>query len=123
MVLLGTAATVIASQAVISRAFSITHQAVLPRLMIHHTSEHEVGQVYVPAINWLLWIAVAALVVGFRSSGHLAAAYGIAVTGTMTATTVLFLASCGSAGGCRGLECSPPRPRASHSTWRCSRAP
>jgi KUP system potassium uptake protein len=96
MVLLATAATVIASQAVISGAFSITHQAVqlgfLPRLTIRHTSAQATGQVYAPAVNWALCAAVAALVLGFRSSAHLASAYGIAVTGTMAITTVLFLA-------------------------------
>jgi KUP system potassium uptake protein len=94
MVLLATAATVIASQAVISGAFSITHQAVqlgyLPRLTIQHTSEEAAGQVYAPAVNWALCAAVAGLVVGFGSSADLAAAYGIAVAGTMTITTVLF---------------------------------
>lgn len=89
------AATVIASQAVISGAFSITHQAVqlgfLPRLTIRHTSAQAIGQVYAPAVNWALCAAVAALVLGFRSSAHLASAYGIAVTGTMAITTVLFL--------------------------------
>ncbi|HTE61275.1 MAG TPA: KUP/HAK/KT family potassium transporter, partial [Solirubrobacteraceae bacterium] len=94
MVVLATAATVIASQAVIAGAFSITHQAVqlgyLPRLTIHHTSEREPGQVYAPAVNWLLCAAVAALVVGFGSATHLAAAYGVAVTGTMAITTILF---------------------------------
>jgi KUP system potassium uptake protein len=94
MVVLATAATVIASQAVISGAFSLTHQAVqlgfLPRLTIRHTSEREPGQVYVPVVNWLLCAAVAALVAGFGSSEHLASAYGVAVTGTMAITTILF---------------------------------
>jgi KUP system potassium uptake protein len=94
MVLLATAATVIASQAVISGAFSITRQAVrlgfLPRLAIRHTSAAEIGQVYVPAVNWGIFIAVVALVLGFGSSEHLASAYGIAVTGTMATTTLLF---------------------------------
>jgi KUP system potassium uptake protein len=94
MVLLATAATVIASQAVISGAFSLTHQAVqlgfLPRLTIRHTSAREAGQVYAPAVNWILFVAVVGLVVGFGSSAHLASAYGIAVTGTMAITTILF---------------------------------
>jgi KUP system potassium uptake protein len=94
MVILATAATVIASQAVISGAFSITRQAVrlgfLPRLTIRHTSAREIGQVYVPAVNWGIFVAVVALVLGFGSSTHLASAYGIAVTGTMTTTTLLF---------------------------------
>jgi KUP system potassium uptake protein len=93
MVLLATVATVIASQAVISGAFSVTRQAVqlgfLPRLNIRHTSHHE-GQVFVPAINWGIFVAVIALVVGFQSSAHLAHAYGIAVTGTLTIDTILF---------------------------------
>ncbi|MEJ3658618.1 potassium transporter Kup [Actinomycetes bacterium KLBMP 9759] len=93
MVLLATVATVVASQAVISGAFSVTRQAVqlgfLPRLRIRHTSSAE-GQIYVPAINWLLFVAVVALVVGFGSSEGLASAYGIAVTGTLAIDTVLF---------------------------------
>ena len=91
--MLATIATVIASQAVISGAFSVTRQAVqlgfLPRLTILHTSR-EAGQVYVPAVNWGIFVAVVALVVGFGSSAHLAAAYGIAVTGTLAIDTVLF---------------------------------
>ncbi len=96
MVLLATVATVIASQAVISGAFSVTRQAVqlgfLPRLTIRHTSEHEVGQVYAPAVNTGLFIAVVALVVGFGSSAALASAYGVAVTGTFVLNSILFLA-------------------------------
>jgi KUP system potassium uptake protein len=94
MVLLATVATVIASQAVISGAFSVTRQAVqlgfLPRVSIHHTSAREMGQVFAPAINWGLFVAVVVLVVGFGSSAHLASAYGIAVTGTLAIDTVLF---------------------------------
>ena len=94
MVVLATVATVIASQAVISGAFSVTRQAVqlgfLPRLTVLHTSHHEVGQVYVPTVNWVIFCAVAALVVGFGSAQHLAAAYGIAVTGTLAIDTILF---------------------------------
>ena len=93
MVLVATAAAVIASQAVISGAFSVTRQAVqlgfLPRLTVLHTGE-EIGQVYVPVINWGIFTAVAALVVGFGSSENLAAAYGIAVTGTLALDTILF---------------------------------
>jgi KUP system potassium uptake protein len=93
MVILATVATVIASQAVISGAFSVTRQAVqlgfLPRLRIRHTSESE-GQVYVPSVNGLLYVAVVALVLGFGSSAALASAYGIAVTGTLAIDTVLF---------------------------------
>jgi KUP system potassium uptake protein len=93
MVLLATLATVIASQAVISGAFSVTRQAAqlgfLPRMRIRHTSAAE-GQVYVPAVNGLLYVAVVALVIGFGSSAHLASAYGIAVTGTLAIDTILF---------------------------------
>ena len=94
MVIAATVATVIASQAVISGAFSVTRQAVrlgfLPRLTIRHTSHAEVGQVYVPAVNWAIFVAVVALVVGFGSSAALASAYGIAVTGTLAIDTLLF---------------------------------
>src|SRR6202000_929184 len=94
MVILAAAATVIASQAVISGAFSVTQQAAqigyLPRLRIDHTSERQVGQIYVPWINWALCAAVLALVFTFRTSTALAYAYGVAVTGTITITTLLF---------------------------------
>ncbi|HTR75615.1 MAG TPA: potassium transporter Kup [Solirubrobacterales bacterium] len=94
MVVLATVATVIASQAVISGAFSVTKQAIqlgfLPRLSIRHTSAAEIGQVYLPAVNWFLLVAVVGLVVGFGSSTKLGSAYGIAVTGTITADTLLF---------------------------------
>jgi len=93
LVLLATMATVIASQAVISGAYSMTQQAIhlryLPRMEVRHTSAHEKGQIYLPQINWILLVGVVSLVVSFRSSSNLAAAYGIAVTGTMVATTVL----------------------------------
>jgi KUP system potassium uptake protein len=93
LVLLATAATIIASQAVISGAFSMTKQAVqlgfLPRIPVVHTSTHEVGQVYVPFINVSLYAAVVFLVVFFKSSDNLAAAYGIAVASTMLLTTML----------------------------------
>jgi KUP system potassium uptake protein len=93
MVALATAATVIASQAVISGAYSVTQQAIqlgyLPRLTILHTSAHTFGQIYVPAVNWLLFAAVLAVVIGFGSSEQLAQAYGVAVMGTMLATTFL----------------------------------
>ena len=93
MVILATLATVIASQAVISGAFSMTRQAIqldyLPRLLVRHTSSHERGQVYVPAVNWMLMIAVAILVISFQDSSKLASAYGIAVTGTFVITTCL----------------------------------
>ena len=91
--LLATVATVIASQAVISGAFSLSQQAMqlslLPRLDVRQTSEETIGQVYVPQMNWLLMIGVIGLVLSFRSSGALAAAYGIAVAGTMLVTTAL----------------------------------
>jgi KUP system potassium uptake protein len=90
---LATAATVIASQAVISGVFSLTRQAVqlgyTPRLEISHTSVREIGQIFIPAINWALMVACIALVVGFGTSSSLAAAYGVAVTTTMVITTVL----------------------------------
>src|SRR5216683_1127196 len=95
MVILASAATIIASQAVISGAFSMTNQAVqlgyLPRLFIRHTSEQAFGQIYVPKVNLFLLVAVMALVLGFKSSDNLGSAYGIAVTGTMSLTTVLAL--------------------------------
>jgi KUP system potassium uptake protein len=94
MVILATMATVIASQAVITGAFSIAHQAVqlgyLPRLRIRHTSSVSIGQIYVPWINWFLMIAVLALIFVFQSSAALGFAYGMAVTGTITITTLLF---------------------------------
>jgi len=93
LVMLATLATIIASQAVISGAFSLTRQAIqlgyLPRLRVIHTSATEIGQIYVPQINWFLMLATVGLVVGFQSSSHLAAAYGVAVTTTMTVTTIL----------------------------------
>ncbi|MDE1990468.1 MAG: potassium transporter Kup [Betaproteobacteria bacterium] len=93
MIFLSTAATVIASQSVISGAFSMTSQAIKlgysPRMETLHTSEEERGQIYVPAINWALMVAVIALILGFRSSANLATAYGLAVSGTMLMTTVL----------------------------------
>jgi len=93
LVALATAATVIASQAVISGAFSMTRQAIQlgysPRMEVQQTSEKQIGQVYLPGINWALLIAVIVLVLGFRSSTNLGAAYGIAVTGTMVITTIL----------------------------------
>ncbi|TCO62131.1 potassium transporter Kup [Actinocrispum wychmicini] len=94
MILLATAATVIASQAVITGAYSVAHQAAqlgyLPRLRVAHTSESTVGQIYVPWINWLLMVSVLTLVFAFRSSTALAFAFGMAVTGTITITTLLF---------------------------------
>ncbi len=93
MLVLATMAAIIASQAIISGAFSLTYQAVhlgyLPRLLIRHTSAHEQGQIYVPQVNWLLMLATIAVVVGFRNSSNVAAAYGVALTATMLITTVL----------------------------------
>ena len=93
LVLLATAATVIASQAVISGAFSVTQQAIqlgfVPRLRISHTSESAAGQIYIPIVNWALMVMVILLVLTFRNSSNLAAAYGIAVTGAMLIDTVL----------------------------------
>ena len=98
LLILATAATIIASQAVISGAFSLSRQAVqlgfLPRIEIRHSSPLEIGQVYVPLVNWVLLVATVGLVVGFRSSSNLAGAYGVAVTSTMVVTTLLaFVAS------------------------------
>ncbi len=94
MIGVATAATIVASQALISGAFSLTNQAVQlgysPRVTIRHTSRTEYGQIYVPEVNWAVGVACIALVLGFKTSGALAAAYGIAVTGTMTITTLLF---------------------------------
>ena len=96
LVALATAATIIASQAVISGSFSLTRQAIQlgfsPRMLIKHTSEEEIGQIYVPVVNWALMVATLALVVIFRNSDNLASAYGVAVTTTMVITTLLFYA-------------------------------
>ena len=93
MVILATTATVIASQAVISGAFSLTRQAVLlgflPRVRIVQTSHEEIGQIYIPLINWLLMSATIALVIGFRTSSNLTGAYGVAIATTMVVTTIL----------------------------------
>ena len=93
MVGLATAATVIASQATISGTYSMTKQAIqlgfLPRMTIRHTSAKEAGQIYIPYVNWFLLVVIIAVVLGFGSSSNLAAAYGIAVTGTMLITTIL----------------------------------
>lgn len=94
VVAIATAATVIASQALISGAFSLTMHAVqlgcIPRVTIEHTSAREFGQIYIPGVNWLLMLACIGLVLGFGSSSNLAAAYGVAVTTTMVITSVLF---------------------------------
>jgi KUP system potassium uptake protein len=94
MIGVATAAAIVASQALISGSFSLTHQAVQlgysPRVTIRHTSRTEIGQIYVPEVNWVLGAACVALILEFRTSSNLAAAYGVAVTGTMATTTVLF---------------------------------
>jgi KUP system potassium uptake protein len=94
LVVLATAAAVIASQAIISGAFSLTMQAIQlgysPRLRAIYTSERVIGQIYVPVVNWGLMVACIALVLGFRTSSNLAAAYGVAITTTMLITTILF---------------------------------
>jgi KUP system potassium uptake protein len=95
LVVVATAATVIASQAVISGAYSLTRQAIqlgyAPRLQIEHTSSRQMGQIYMPFVNWALFIAVVMLVLAFHSSSALASAYGIAVSGTMVVTTILLI--------------------------------
>jgi KUP system potassium uptake protein len=94
LVILATAATVIASQAIITGAYSLTLQSIqlgyAPRLTIRHTSPDQRGQIYIPAVNWALMLACIALVLGFHSSSNLAAAYGVAITMTMVITTILF---------------------------------
>jgi KUP system potassium uptake protein len=93
LVVLATIATVIASQAVISGAFSLTRQAIqlglLPRLRVRHTSHELIGQIYIPSVNWTLLAGVVLLVLGFRQSSHLASAYGIAVVGAMTVDSIM----------------------------------
>jgi KUP system potassium uptake protein len=95
MVGLATAATVIASQAVISGVYSATRQAIqlgyLPRMAIKHTSRQTMGQIYIPSVNWLLMLAVIATVIGFGSSTALATAYGVSVTGTMLITSIMLI--------------------------------
>jgi len=94
LVILASLAAVVASQAVISGSFSLTRQAVqlgyLPRIKIRHTSETEIGQIYIPSVNWILMICAIGLVIGFKESTRLAGAYGIAVTATMGITTIIF---------------------------------
>jgi KUP system potassium uptake protein len=96
MVVIATSAAVVASQALISGAFSLTRQAIqlgyCPRVTIVHTSHKEQGQIYIPEVNWALMVACVGLVLAFQSSSNLAATYGVAVTGTMTVTTLLFMA-------------------------------
>jgi KUP system potassium uptake protein len=98
MVVLATMAAIIASQALISGAFSLTNQAVqlgyLPRVMVVHTSHKQEGQIYVPEVNYLFMVACVGLVLAFQSSSNLAAAYGIAVTGTMSITSFLIFLVC-----------------------------
>ena len=98
MIVLATMAAMIASQALISGAFSLTNQAVqlgyLPRVSVIHTSHKHEGQIYIPEVNYLLMLACVALVLSFKSSSALAAAYGIAVTGTMGITSYLYFLVC-----------------------------
>src|SRR2546428_4045673 len=98
LIVLATAATIIASQAVISGAFSLTRQAVQlgysPRLNIEHTSSREIGQIYVPSVNWGLMILTCALVLGFRTSSNIAGAYGVALSALMLITTLMFYVMC-----------------------------
>lgn len=93
LVALATVATVIASQAIISGAYSLTRQAVqlgfVPRIAIRHTSERQIGQIYIPSVNWMLMLCTIGLVLAFQKSSNLAAAYGVAVTATMAITTIL----------------------------------
>lgn len=93
LVILSTVATVIASQAVISGAYSLTSQAIqlgyVPRMKILHTSDLAIGQIYIPVVNWMLLVIILCIVLGFKSSENLAAAYGLAVTATMLVTTIL----------------------------------
>lgn len=93
LVILSTVATVIASQAVISGAYSLTSQAIqlgyVPRMKILHTSDLAIGQIYIPVVNWMLLFVILCIVIGFKSSENLAAAYGLAVTATMLVTTIL----------------------------------
>ena len=94
MVVIATMAATIASQALISGAFSLTQQAMqlgfVPRMRLIHTSRTEIGQIYMPGVNWTIWVGTVALVLSFKSSDNLAATYGVAVTGTMLITTILF---------------------------------
>ena len=126
MVLLATAATVIASQAVITGAFSVAvagrQLGYLPRLRVVHTSASTYGQIYVPWVNWLLMVSVLILVFAFRSSAALAFAFGMAVTGTITITTMLFFYIAGprwrraavaggvGRGAAAGVDCCSWRP-------------
>ncbi|MGD8828104.1 MAG: potassium transporter Kup [Gammaproteobacteria bacterium] len=103
LLVLSTLATIIASQAIISGAFSLTRQAMqlgdVPRMRMHQTSSRMIGQIYIPGVNWVLYVATVALVIGFGSSSALAAAYGVAVTTTMVITTVLAFVVARSRGG------------------------
>src|SRR5881628_1111323 len=98
LIALATAATIIASQAVISGAFSLTRQAVQlgysPRLRIDHTSSREIGKIYVPTVNWALMVLTCALVLGFRTSSNIAGAYGVALSALMLITTLMFYVMC-----------------------------
>ncbi|MFL6193468.1 MAG: potassium transporter Kup [Thermoanaerobaculia bacterium] len=111
LIALATAATIIASQAVISGAFSLTRQAVqlgyIPRIEIVHTSNEEIGQIYIPSVNWVLMFATFGLVLGFQKEANLAAAYGVAVTATMVITTLLAYVVARHGWGWRRLVVAP----------------
>ena len=113
MVVLATAAAVIASQAVITGAYSVARQAMqlgyIPRMRIQHTSKDTIGQIYIPWINWVLALAVIAVVLMFRSSTGLASAYGVSVSGTMLIDTLLLSSSrapCGRRRACGCCRCA-----------------
>jgi KUP system potassium uptake protein len=123
MIALATAATIIASQATVSGAYSMTQQAIqlgyLPRMTIAHTSERTMGQIYIPAVNWILLVIVMAAVIGFGSSSRLASAYGVSVMGTMLVTTFLAFFVIRYAWAIRcGFACSLPVS----SCWSTSRS-
>ena len=127
LVVLATMAAIIASQALISGAFSLTRQAIQlgysPRLDIQYTSSHHQGQIYIPQVNWALMFATLGLVLGFRSSSALAAAYGIAVTLTMLITTMLAYLVARGAWGVRRLWPDRSRCSSCSSSWILRRQP
>ena len=122
---LATLATIIASQAVISGAFSLTQQAIqlgyLPRMKVEYTSSREIGQVYLPGINWALMLACLGLVIGFKTSSNLAAAYGVAATTDMAVTTVLFAVVATKRWGWSPKPCCASLRRTWRNCWRPSR--
>ena len=124
MVAIATGAAIVASQALISGAFSLTRQAVqlgyCPRVNIVHTSSRTIGQIYIPQVNNALWVACVGLVLAFQSSSNLAATYGVAVTGTMTTTTMLFAGRGAEAVALEPLEVVARRRPSWWWTWRSS---